>query len=67
MAGTASGCQPRLVQPALLIPRGADYLIYAKEGIYQLVFFDGDLFETTYQDRAGKYQLQPERVTMVRI
>jgi len=55
------------VQPALLIPRGADYLIYAKEGIYQLVFFDGDLFETTYQDRAGKYQLQPERVTMVRI
>ena len=41
--------------------------IYANEGICQLLFFEGDPCETTYQDRAGKYQHQPERVTLARI
>ena len=43
---------------------GADCRIYAEEGICQLLFFEGDPCETTYQDRAGKYQHQPERVVM---
>ena len=43
---------------------GADCRIYADEGICQLLFFEGDPCETTYQDRAGKYQGQPEQVVM---
>ena len=46
---------------------GADCRIYAEEGICQLLFFEGDPCETTYQDRAGKYQYQPERVTLAKI
>jgi dCTP deaminase len=46
---------------------GADCRIYAEEGICQLLFFEGDPCDTTYQDRAGKYQHQPERVTLARI
>ena len=46
---------------------GADCRIYANEGICQLLFFEGDPCETTYQDRLGKYQNQPERVTLARI
>ena len=46
---------------------GADCRIYAEEGICQLLFFEGDPCETTYQDRAGKYQRQPERVVGARI
>jgi dCTP deaminase len=46
---------------------GADCRIYAEEGICQLLFFEGDACETTYQDRSGKYQYQPERVTLARI
>lgn len=46
---------------------GADCRIYADEGICQLLFFEGDPCEVTYQDRAGKYQGQPERVTMARV
>ncbi|MEB3334134.1 MAG: dCTP deaminase [Cyanobacteriota bacterium] len=46
---------------------GADCRIYAEEGICQLLFFEGDPCDITYQDRAGKYQHQPERVTMARI
>jgi dCTP deaminase len=41
--------------------------VYAEEGICQLLFFEGDPCDITYQDRAGKYQHQPERVTMARI
>ena len=40
---------------------GADCRIYADEGICQLLFFEGDPCETTYSDRQGKYQHQPER------
>ena len=46
---------------------GADCRIYANEGICQLLFFEGDPCDTTYQDRSGKYQHQPERVTLARI
>ena len=46
---------------------GADCRIYAEEGICQLLFFEGDPCETTYADRAGKYQGQPERVTVARM
>lgn len=46
---------------------GADCRIYAEEGICQLLFFEGDPCDITYQDRQGKYQHQPERVTMARI
>ena len=46
---------------------GADCRIYANEGICQLLFFEGDPCETTYQDRAGKYQHQPERVTLAKV
>ena len=46
---------------------GADCRIYANEGICQLLFFEGDPCETTYEDRRGKYQNQPERVTLAKI
>ena len=46
---------------------GADCRIYANEGICQLLFYEGEPCDTTYQDRAGKYQHQPERVVVARI
>jgi dCTP deaminase len=46
---------------------GADCRIYANEGICQLLFFEGEPCETTYQDRAGKYQGQPEAVIAARV
>lgn len=46
---------------------GADCRIYADEGICQLLFFGGDPCDTTYSDRNGKYQHQPERVVTARI
>ena len=46
---------------------GADCRIYANEGICQLLFFEGDPCDTTYKDRSGKYQHQPERVILARI
>jgi dCTP deaminase len=46
---------------------GADCRIYANEGICQLLFFEGDPCDTTYQDRSGKYQDQPEAVTLARV
>ncbi len=46
---------------------GADCRIYAEEGICQLLFFEGDPCETTYADRSGKYQCQPERVVGARV
>jgi dCTP deaminase len=41
---------------------GADVRIYANEGIVQALFFRGQPCATSYHDRAGKYQDQPERV-----
>ena len=46
---------------------GADCRIYANEGICQLLFFEGDACSTTYEDRRGKYQNQPEKVTLAKI
>jgi dCTP deaminase len=46
---------------------GADCRIYAEEGICQLLFFEGDPCDTTYAQRQGKYQGQPERVTLARV
>lgn len=46
---------------------GADCRIYAGEGICQLLFFEGDPCEVTYQDRAGKYQGQGEKVVVARV
>ncbi|MBK16483.1 MAG: dCTP deaminase [Prochlorococcus sp. SP3034] len=46
---------------------GADCRIYANEGICQLLFFEGDPCSTTYSDRQGKYQNQPEKVTLAKI
>ena len=46
---------------------GADCRIYADEGICQLLFFEGDPCATTYEDRKGKYQNQPEKVTLAKI
>ena len=46
---------------------GADCRIYANEGICQLLFFEGDPCSTTYSDRKGKYQNQPEQVTLAKI
>jgi len=45
----------------------ADCRIYAGEGIAQLLFFEGDPCEITYQDRKGKYQDQAEQVVLARI
>ena len=45
----------------------ADCRVYAGEGIVQALFFEGEPCETTYAGRAGKYQNQPERVTLARI
>ena len=46
---------------------GADCRIYANEGICQLLFFEGDPCSRTYEDRRGKYQNQPEKVTLAKI
>jgi len=46
---------------------GADCRIYAEEGICQLLFFEGAPCSTTYEDRRGKYQNQPEKVTLAKI
>ena len=46
---------------------GADCRVYAEEGICQLLFFEGDPCETTYEDRAGKYQNQPEEVVLAKV
>ena len=46
---------------------GADCRIYANEGIVQALFFEGEPCDTTYQDRAGKYQDQPAQVITARV
>jgi dCTP deaminase len=41
---------------------GADCMIFANEGVCQLLFFEGDPCDVTYEDRQGKYLDQPESV-----
>lgn len=45
----------------------ADCRIYANEGVVQLLFFEGEPCDVTYEDRRGKYQDQPESVVMARV
>lgn len=45
----------------------ADCRIYANEGVAQLLFLQGEQCETTYSDRSGKYQDQPEAVVVARV
>lgn len=45
----------------------ADCRIYANEGVVQLLFLEGEPCETTYDARSGKYQDQPQKVTLARI
>jgi dCTP deaminase len=46
---------------------GADCRIYANEGVVQALFFEGEPCDTTYHDRAGKYQDQPATVVTARV
>lgn len=46
---------------------GADVRIYANEGIVQALFFRGEPCSTSYHDRAGKYQDQPQRVVLAKV
>ena len=46
---------------------GADCRLYANEGIVQALFLEGEPCDTTYHDRAGKYQHQPEQVVFARV
>jgi dCTP deaminase len=45
----------------------ADCRIYANEGVVQLLFLEGEPCSVSYQTRSGKYQDQPEEVTLVRV
>jgi len=45
----------------------ADCRIYANEGIVQALFFEGEACAVSYEHRAGKYQNQPESVTLARV
>ncbi|MFZ9570318.1 MAG: dCTP deaminase [Vulcanococcus sp.] len=46
---------------------GADCRLYANEGICQLLFFQGDPCEVSYECRAGKYQDQAHSVTLATV
>ncbi len=45
----------------------ADCRIYANEGIVQLLFLEGEPCEVSYDTRRGKYQDQPQSVTLARV
>jgi dCTP deaminase len=45
----------------------ADCRIYANEGIVQLLFLEGAPCAVSYETRRGKYQDQPEKVTLARV
>jgi dCTP deaminase len=45
----------------------ADCRMYANEGVVQLLFFEGDPCEVSYEDRNGKYQDQPEVIVEARL
>ena len=44
-----------------------DCRIYANEGVCQLLFFEGEPCQTTYDDRGGKYQNQSNSVTLPKV
>lgn len=45
----------------------ADCRIYANEGIVQLLFLEGEPCAVSYETRRGKYQDQPEMVTLAKV
>jgi dCTP deaminase len=45
----------------------ADCRIYANEGVVQLIFLEGAPCAVSYHTRQGKYQDQPEKVTLARV
>ena len=45
----------------------ADCRMYANEGVLQLMFFEGEPCQVSYDTRQGKYQDQDEQVTLARI
>ena len=45
----------------------ADCRMYAREGVVQLLFLQGERCEVSYDDRQGKYQDQGEQVTIARV
>jgi dCTP deaminase len=45
----------------------ADCRIYANEGVVQLLFLEGEPCAISYDARKGKYQDQPEQVTLARV
>ncbi|MBE9180687.1 dCTP deaminase [Oculatella sp. LEGE 06141] len=45
----------------------ADCRVYANEGIVQLLFLEGEPCAVSYDARRGKYQDQPEVVTLARV
>ncbi len=45
----------------------ADCRIYANEGVVQLLFLEGAPCGVSYETRQGKYQDQPEEVTLARV
>jgi dCTP deaminase len=45
----------------------ADCRIYANEGVVQLIFLEGAPCAISYETRRGKYQDQPEEVTLARV
>lgn len=45
----------------------ADCRIYANEGVVQLLFLEGEQCAISYETRKGKYQDQPEAVTLARV
>jgi dCTP deaminase len=45
----------------------ADCRIYANEGVVQLLFFEGEPCETSYNARQGKYLDQPENIVIARV
>ncbi|MBD1917494.1 MULTISPECIES: dCTP deaminase [Cyanophyceae] len=45
----------------------ADCRIYAGEGVVQLIFFEGEPCQVSYETRRGKYQDQTEQVTLAKV
>lgn len=45
----------------------ADCRMYANEGVVQLMFFEGEPCQVSYETRRGKYQDQAEQVTLARV
>jgi len=45
----------------------ADCRIYSGEGVLQILFLEGEPCQTTYAERFGKYQDQPQVVTLAKV